>query len=74
MASNAHQMVDIPRTALVRCPKAAGDLTPVQDCVVCPAFAGLGDRFPGSPHPFRVRYQVRCHAEPINREILILKE
>ena len=72
--SQTHQQVDIPIGALVRCPKASGELTRVTDCVCCPAFAGLGDRFPGSPHPFRVRYQVRCHAEPVGREILVLKD
>lgn len=72
--SQTHQQVDIPIGALVRCPKAAGDLTRVSECLVCPAFAGLGDRFPGSPHPFRVRYQVRCHAEPVSREILVIKD
>ncbi len=62
-------MIEIPDTALVRCPMVQYDLVPVARCVDCKAFGGLIDRFPGSRAPFVKRYILKCFYEPVQREM-----
>lgn len=69
------ETIEIPEGALVACPLHKFALVRVgQSCPGCPHFAGLADRFPGSPHAFATRYTVRCKAEPQQRQISQLVE
>jgi hypothetical protein len=61
--------IEIPPGAVVACPLKGFDLRAVTQCVACPHFTGLTDRFPGGPHEFKVRYLVGCAARPTLREI-----
>lgn len=62
-------MIDVPDTAYVRCPKSAFKLVQVSNCHVCSGFSGLADRFPGAEMAFAKRFLVLCRYEPMKREL-----
>ena len=68
-------LVDVPDAALVHCPVRGFHLARVVQCIDCPHFAGLDDRFPAaSGIAFAQRYVVRCAAEPVKRNVVMLAE
>jgi len=72
--NESSELIQIPASALVHCPKVDFKLARVGACVGCEHFTGLADRFPGGSHPFAVRYTVGCVARPTMREIKELAE
>lgn len=59
--AESEELLHIPPSVLVGCPKAAGRLTRLEKCPGCEHFAGLADRFgDGSKQPFAVRYLLSC--------------
>lgn len=67
--SDPNEPLDIPDGVRVRCPKAGFKLARVAQCVDCPSFAGLEDRFPCGAHAFAQRYTVLCAHVPVKREL-----
>jgi hypothetical protein len=63
------EQIEIPPGAVVACPLKAFKLRSVAQCVACPHFTGLTDRFPDGVHEFKMRYMVGCAARPTMREI-----
>lgn len=67
-------LISIPPTVYVACPKKTGLHTRVDKCPDCPHWAGVGDRFPGAaPMAFSARYTLKC-AHPVNRPMLEIDE
>ena len=68
-------LIEVPTSALVRCPKVQFNLTPAANCSACTSFSGLADRFPASEHlPFARRFLILCRHEPTKRELFELAE
>jgi hypothetical protein len=68
------ETIEIPTNVLVQCPRVQFNFARMGACVGCDYFAGLDDRFPGSSHPFAVRYLVKCTHQPVRRELKELAE
>lgn len=59
-AMAAEGTLEIPDGAVVPCRLKGDALVVVANCVSCPHFGGLVDRFPGGRQEFRVRYIHVC--------------
>lgn len=61
--------VEIPKTALVRCPMRLGAFIYARTCDACPHCAGLTHAFNNPKLRFEQQYMIRCKF-PVDREMV----